>query len=624
MYANASHEYRADIAGLRAVAVLPILLFHAGLGALGGGFVGVDVFFVISGFLITRIIVRDLGSDRFSIMEFYRRRVARIFPALALVLTATLIAGAALMLPREARDLGMSSVAAAAFVSNFHFMLTTDYFGGAAEYKPLLHTWSLAVEEQFYVFYPILVLAVWKWARRWLTAIIGALCLASFGLALVVGQIAPEAAFYMFPTRAWELGVGALVALGAAPSGLRDRVKHALAMVGLALIVIGVLTIRPDALFPAPSALLPVMGAALLIAYGQTGPTAALLSWRPMVWVGDISYSLYLWHWPIITLYRLQTGVELDGVETVALVAASIIAAALTRVALEEPARRRLAALPRLPVVFGGVAALAAVAGASWASSERPVRLRPAPAEVERLASVVDYRQTPDYARQFRRGVCFWGTGDGRRYDPGCLEAAPGRENWVVFGDSHAAQYWRALQEYWPQRHVIQATASGCRPLLETEGAALCTGLADHVFRDVLRPERTAGVVFAGQWREDEVPELVRTVREVRRRGLAVVVIGPTVEYDGDFPLILARATLMGEADVPSHRRLARRRDLDAAMRATFSEIDATYVSAWQAECPEDRCTLLDDKGLPLHFDYGHLTLDGARMMVRRFGSQLP
>lgn len=624
MHKQFSHSFRADIAGLRAVAVLPILLFHAGLSVLGGGFVGVDIFFVISGFLITSIIVRDLSLDRFSMLEFYRRRAARIFPALALVLATTLLAGAIWMLPSEVSDLGISSAAAAAFVSNFHFMLTTDYFGGAAEAKPLLHTWSLAVEEQFYVFYPILMIVLWKWFRRWLVPAIVVVCLVSFGLALVLGRILPEAAFYMFPARAWELGLGALVALGVFPSRFGDRVKHGLAGLGLAMILVGIFTIRPDTLFPAPGALLPVVGAVLLIAYGQTGPTAAILSWRPMVWIGDISYSLYLWHWPIITFYRLQTGVELDGIETVALVAASIAAAALTRVILEEPARKRLAALPRLPVVVGGTAALLAIAVASWASAERPMLLHKVPPEVVRIAEVVNYRDTVDYKHQFRKGVCSLGEDDPQTFNRDCVAPDPVLRNWVIFGDSHAGQYWRALQEYWSADNVIKATASGCRPLVDPVGPARCTVMVSYVLEELLRPDQVHGVVFAGRWREQEIPRLITTVRMIKARGIEVVILGPTVEYDGDFPLIVARAIISDNPDGVAHRMLRDRVYLDRSIAAALAPLEVTYISQFDAECPDDQCTIFDQEGDPIHFDYGHLTLSGARLMLSRFKGDLP
>ena len=619
---NHTHSFRADIAGLRALAVLPIVLFHAGLSQLAGGFVGVDVFFVISGFLITGIIIRDVNQDSFSVLEFYRRRVARIFPALILVLAFTLAAGALWMLPNEMRDLGASSAAASLFTSNFYFLLTTDYFGGAAEAKPLLHTWSLAVEEQFYLFYPVMILLILKRLRAWLSLIIFAVCLASFSLAVVVGQFRPELSFYMLPTRAWELGVGALIALNSFPK-VAPRLRQGLAVLGLAMITLAIVVVRPNEFFPGPNALLPVLGTALLIAYGRDGFTATLLSARPMVWIGDISYSLYLWHWPIITLYRLHTGVELDLIETTGLTLVSIAAAALTRVAIEEPLRTRLTRLARIPVVIGGFSALVIVAGASAENFMRPTVLKPISPNIQRLAAVADYRDTPDYTRQFRKGVCFIGSDTSQTFDRHCLATDPARADWVVFGDSHAAQYWRAFADHWPERNVIQATASGCRPLLETVGVERCTAMVDYVLSDVLRPSLVDGVIFAGRWKQDELPALIKTALEVKRRGLAVVVIGPTVEYDGDLPLILARASLAGTQESVRYRLIKERNSLDRVMAKAFEEVGITYLSQQAAECPKGHCQTLDETGLPLHFDYGHLTLTGSRIMVSRFDEVL-
>jgi hypothetical protein len=451
-----------------------------------------------------------------------------------------------------------------------------------------------------------------------------AVCIASFALALAFGQIRPDVSFYMFPTRAWELGIGALVALGVYPKGLGVRTQRFLAILGLALISMAIVVVRPNTWFPAPAALLPTIGAALLLAYGRNGPTSALLSSRPFVWIGDISYSLYLWHWPIITFYRLQTGVELNLVETGCLIAASIAAAAVTRLLVEEPFRKRLVRMPRSGVVVGGVAALVLLTAVSLGSAAKPISLQPLSPEVIRVAALADYDTTADYRHQFRKGECFMGEADKQTFNKVCLSLDPDRQNWVIFGDSHAAQYWRAFAELWPEKNVIQATASGCRPLIDSTGPERCTAMVDFVLSDLLRPGNVDGVVLAGRWRGEEVPALLATVREVKARGLDVVVIGPTVEYDGDLPLIMARAQLAGSNHGIEKRQLADRARLDRQLGPLVRSEGATYVSQFDAECPEGTCIFLDGTGSPIHFDYGHLTLSGARILVRRFSEDLP
>ena len=618
-------KYRTDIAGLRAVAVLPILLFHAGIAALPGGFVGVDIFFVISGFLITGIIVRELDRGRFTIAEFYRRRVARIAPALIVVLLATLFAGYVLMLPAELRTLGQSAAWAALFLSNFHFFATADYFGATAETAPLLHTWSLAVEEQFYIFYPPLMMLIWRWRPGSARGLIALACLLSFAAALFLGQTMREAAaFYLIPARAWELGLGALIALGAFPAVRGRALRQGLGAAGLGLIAAALFLVRPGALFPAPLALLPCLGAALLIAYGENGLTDRFLSCRPMRWIGDISYSLYLWHWPVITFYRLETGIQLAPHETAGLIALSIALAWASYVWVERPCLVWLRQGPRLAasrVALGGLCAMTATAGIALIMAPLAQRMRSYPQDVQYIASFLDYRETESYARQFRKGICFMGEEDAQTFNPDCLVPSPDRANLIVMGDSHAAQYWRAFADRYPDRNVIQATASGCRPLLAAGGAPRCTELMAHVFAMLAQQDPAARidtVVLSGRWLDREVPELVRTAAWLHGLGLRLLVIGPTVEYDGDFPVLMARASLAENAAGVDARRLKEREALDARLGPLIEATGATYASAYRMECPAGRCRLRDGQGKPFHFDYGHLTLGAAQELVDR------
>lgn len=623
-------KYRFDIAGLRAVAVLPILLFHAGVNTLSGGFVGVDVFFVISGYLITTIIQREITAGTFSMMEFYRRRVARIVPALLAVLAATMVAGSLLMLPPELRQLAPSVASAAAFASNFYFLFTADYFGAAAETLPLLHTWSLAIEEQFYIFFPVILLLVHRLKAFSARTTVAAISVLSLAAAFAFAQVKPEAAFYLIPARAWELGLGAFVALGGFPALRSALLRNLASVLGLGLIVVSIFTFNPGPLFPAPLAIIPCLGAALLIAYGREAPTSSLLSLRPMQFVGDISYSLYLWHWPIITFYRLQTGIELDWLETLGLVLASFVVAVASYRWIERPCLAWLKpstpahGAPLRPhaskVVYSGVAIQLVLCAIAFGLPAMAGQLRDWPEQVVRYASHVDYRQTPDYAYQYRREVCFFGASTSQAYDWDCLKTSDTKPNLVVLGDSHGAQYWRAFSERYTGHHVIQATNSGCRPLLNTQGESLCTGVVRHVLGEMLDKHAVRSMVLAARWRADEVDDLVETVRYVRSKGVSVLVIGPTVEYDLDFPLVLARAELQGDMAQISRHRVESRRRLDERMASLIREAGASYVSAFSLECPgSGGCTLVDRKNLaPYHFDYGHLTLEASRELVHR------
>jgi peptidoglycan/LPS O-acetylase OafA/YrhL len=330
--------YRADIDGLRAVAVVPVLLFHAGFPAFGGGFVGVDVFLVISGYLITANILGHSDGGRFSVIDFYARRIRRIFPALFAMLLGTAAIGLLVLLPGDLADLGREVSAATAFASNVLYWRETGYFEATAGQKLLLHTWSLAVEEQFYVAFPLLMYLAARADISRVLVIAGALAL-SFALALWGVRHEPAATFYLAPTRAWELLLGALLAAGAIPAPARRRVRDGLSLLGLGLIAWGVLAFSPRTPFPGASALVPCLGAALVIHAGAGGRSLGgrLLGSPATVFVGLISYSLYLWHWPLLVLAKYYAVRELTGAEVLAVLLLSVLVATVSWRFVERP-----------------------------------------------------------------------------------------------------------------------------------------------------------------------------------------------------------------------------------------------------------------------------------------------
>lgn len=297
--------YRPEVDGLRAVAVLPVMLYHAGVSGFSGGFVGVDVFFVISGYLITAILLKDIRAGDFSLLKFYERRARRILPALFAVLIATFAMGIVFMIPSQLYDLSRATFATIFFVSNILFWRDTDYFAPAAEENPLLHMWSLSVEEQFYIIFPIFLLLVSRMKERLLLLSTIAVVIVSLLAAQVASATNPVANFFLLPTRAWELGIGALCALHLSERGVMSN--NWLASLGLAGILAAVIFFDEATPFPSVYALLPVVGSALIILFSGSGTfTHKLLSLKPFVWVGLISYSAYLWHQPLLAFARIQ------------------------------------------------------------------------------------------------------------------------------------------------------------------------------------------------------------------------------------------------------------------------------------------------------------------------------
>ena len=336
------NSYRPEVDGLRAIAVLAVLAYHFDMPFIDGGFVGVDVFFVISGYLITGIILRDLTKGSFSLAHFYERRVRRIFPALAGLLIGVLLFGQFFYDPLSFKSLAESAYATTFFSSNFLFFKQVDYFDAPAELKPLLHTWSLAVEEQFYVFFPLVMLAVWTWARKHLKTSLIVLTAASFVWSVFTVPSNPSTAFYMFHLRAWELLLGSLIALGMVPRISNSQVRAALSWLGLGLIVISAFTYSPNTEFPGVSALLPTFGAYLFISMEGKGRTIAgrLLSIPPATFIGKISYSLYLWHWPILLFANYLNVIPLSQLQIGWVAAGSLIVATLSWWLIETPFRK--------------------------------------------------------------------------------------------------------------------------------------------------------------------------------------------------------------------------------------------------------------------------------------------
>lgn len=304
-------NYRPDIDGLRSVAVLPVIFFHAGLSIFSGGFVGVDIFFVISGYLITTIILSELQNDKFSIINFYDRRARRILPALFAVMLFCLVTGYFTMMPDEFKNLGQSLIATTAFSNNILLALTSGYWDLASEFKPLLHTWSLGVEEQYYIIIPMLLLFAWKFFKSKILWMFIFIFFSSLIFAIWFVSISPNIAFYILPTRAWEIALGSIVAVILSKNIINKNnlsICNLLSLIGLILILISIFTFNNKVLSPSYYLLIPTIGTCLIIIFSNENTlTYKLLSLRPIVFIGLLSYSLYLWHQPIFSFLRIYS-----------------------------------------------------------------------------------------------------------------------------------------------------------------------------------------------------------------------------------------------------------------------------------------------------------------------------
>ncbi|WP_167377581.1 acyltransferase family protein [Agrobacterium genomosp. 13] len=624
MTMNMNLAYRADIDGLRAVAVLAVVLYHAFPEVLPGGFVGVDVFFVISGFLITSIVAQEAQSGGFSFSRFYDRRFRRIAPALLVVLATSLAYGYFTLLPETFIRLAEQVAASAFGTANFYYLMHSGYFDPSSETQPMLHMWSLSVEEQFYLFWPVIIVLGWRWtgrnAKAVTTVILSVIFLASLAASVHLTKVDQSLAFYLMPTRAWELALGAMLVFAPTLNGVYGRVAP---VVGLTMVAASIIVFNSSMPFPGALALLPCLGAALVIwprLPELSGPK--VLSTRYPVFLGKISYSLYLWHWPVLVFAGIRYEWNIPHSVRFALVIASILLATATWWVVEKPSRR-WKPNPTTGIGFGvaGSVGISVIAAIVIFNAGFPQRF---PASVNAAVAMKNY----DYAPVFREGSCFLDPKQPASEFSG--EACIGDHAVVLWGDSHAAHFYQALNEDIPGG-VGQATASACPPVigLTVPDRPNCKDFNDAVINKLVsQPPKT--VVLAAAWTllpDDVLPKLPgmleRTVAVLENAGIEVKVLGQVPSYRVTVPDLVAVRTQTGAAERGQRADLIEKLvPLDDKLAAHFQP-SGRYISVLRSVCDADlSCPLLTDKG-PVQFDYSHLTRDGASMFVGKFIEQL-
>src|ERR1039457_7155892 len=490
--ARRSAKYRPDVDGLRAVAVLAVLFFHTGFSPFRGGFVGVDIFYVISGYLITSILAKDLLDGKFSLVAFYERRMRRLFPALFTVLFFCIVAAAALLDPREMTTFGKALLATTFFVSNFYFWHSAHplgYFDSAVSSQALLHTWSLSVEEQFYLFFPVMLFLLFRWTKGRVNAWLIVLTAVSFALNIWATQHKPVVAFYWIMPRAWELLAGALLAMKAVPP-LRNRpVREFVGLLGLGVSIGAIRLPIEGTAFPGYIVLLPCLGTWLVIYAGEAGQSSvrAILSLRPLVFIGVISYSLYLWHWPIIVFSR-HLPIQIPGNAKIPFVLVSSIALAFFSFEyIERPFRGGSSPFSRRQIfAFGFAASMATVVFGSTAYLSRGLWQRYDLQTRQLIAGNLERMDDGD-------GSCTnWKTEIRSLTDVKFCGLGGQLPHKIMFwGDSHAGQFYPAIKQLYSdgelRNHgVLFSVGYGCFPDVDinTAGAGFyCDMLSKFVMQ---------------------------------------------------------------------------------------------------------------------------------------------
>ncbi len=610
--------YRPDVDGLRAIAVIAVVAFHLSKAALPGGYFGVDMFFVLSGYLITLIIWREISLGEFSISRFYDRRIRRIAPALLLMLIFTTVAAILLLLPMDLVGYARSLLATVGFVANIYFWRDTDYFSRLADEKPLLHMWSLGVEEQFYVLFPVLLWLLARYFRKRVAICIVAVVLVSlvFNAFLVrVGGALP--AFYLLPARAWELGLGAAIVFVPTGAGRHRGIGAILSVIGLILIGLGLLA-GTSALPPwLPEALPVTVGTALLVWTGACrGAVSRCLSWRPVVFVGLISYSLYLWHWPIIVLLKYYLVRELSPLDVCIATILMSGCAVISWWYVERPFRSSAMPMVRVRYAALGGSVVAIAAGlVLMATKGLPSRLSPAAAKIN-AAVGTNYRcAVSDYLYLSQSRACVL---ELPSRDPREAEV-------VLLGNSHAQMYAPVVRDILRELSLrgLLVPANGCLPTYRVNISQACVELADRNIDAVVELPRVRVVIIGTTWSdhmangggEDSAGQamavtagLDRTIDRLLSAGKRVVLIGPIPTPNWDVASIASRDLAFGwpvrRPLFESQSEFLQRHSAQIAHFAGRRDIE--FVRADQAICADGRCSYILD-GRSLFADDNHL-----------------
>jgi peptidoglycan/LPS O-acetylase OafA/YrhL len=646
------NNYRPDIDGLRAIAVVSVVFYHVDLGALNGGFVGVDIFFVISGYLITKIINSEIEQGKFTFLGFYERRVRRIFPALFVVLCAALALGAILLLPHDLVLLANQVWTTLIFGSNIFFWRTSGYFDSSSEISPLLHTWSLAVEEQFYVLYPVFLIALHRYLSNYRRIAIITAALLSFGLCVYLQSLRPTATFYLSPFRAWELLLGALLAMNAGQVALQSAVTRELtAWSGLALLVASIVWTSAGVEFPGWHALFPVLGAAMLIYVGDVGGSKAnqLLATKPLVFIGLISYSLYLWHWPLIVYSKYlsySSGHQLGVFERWLLLIVSFFIAYVSYRWVEQPFRRskRLGGSvthAKTVVAWGWSAALFVGVMAWFAQIDDGYTARLPPPLQELNAAI-----SPKIPFQRCDGKV-----PGRVESQECnMGDTSSSRRVLVWGDSHALAWAPGFDALFraEAKQGVLAIHSACPPLLDVINPVSfgCDTFNLNVMR-WLKNQAVDQIILVASWLSYSVPDGQYSIQDVNgRRGnqsvfspamqktitalmdmnIQVTIIAPTPGAPDDVVRKVLLARLHGTAEPEGRPCQAYRKNVEhfwkainnVPKRGGLEVIDPSVLFYKAGEC-----RYKDDDGNLLYRDGGHLSEVGAIFVTKSLEQEI-
>ena len=649
-------KYRADIDGLRAFAVLAVVAFHAFPSSVKGGFIGVDVFFVISGYLITTIIFENLDRGTFSLAEFYVRRIKRIFPALILVLATSFLLGWFTMLAVEYKQLGKHIAAGAGFISNIVFWNEAGYFDNTADTKPLLHLWSLGIEEQFYIVWPLLLWTAWKQKFNLLTVTLF-ITIASFVLNLKGIKQDAVAAFYSPQTRFWELLSGSLLAWFTLYKDdifaiIKDKIDilfpyivynekqgpeskmlaNVLSFAGLLFLLYGFWRINKELNFPGKWALIPVIGALLLLIAGSKAwINKTILSNKVAVWFGLISFPLYLWHWPLLFFARkVENEIPISNIR-IAAIFLSVVLAWLTYKLVERPIRFGKNSKVKVTVLVILMAFAGYVGYITYSRDGLKFRT------INKINDSVNEALSYDQKKGFRGGECFIDDVDEKtnKFSSVCGEKRSGIPSLLIWGDSHSASLYRGFESFAKSEKyaLYQFTASGCPPILDfyISKRKECINSNKFVYKEIERLKPNTIVLSAywsmydgtDGWENLDTDKLVATISKLKSLGIKnITIIGHLPVYSLVQAEMLKRKFEWSKVDTVTYKNFKPTAKLaDDKIKNIALNHGINFISPLEILCQSSGCliSIPGDNIVPLSFDYGHLTTNGSEFLVSKF-----
>lgn len=616
-------KYRPEIDGLRALAVIPVILFHAGFELFSGGFVGVDVFFVISGYLITTILIEDIENDRFSIANFYERRARRILPALFFVMLACIPFAWLWMLPGQLKDFSQSLIAVSLFSSNILFWLESGYFETAAEAKPLLHTWSLAVEEQYYVLFPIFLLLAWRFGKNGVLSMIIVFAAVSLGLSEWGWRNQATANFYLAPTRVWELFAGSIAAFVILKRGVQSN--NLLSTIGLAAIIFAIFAFDESTPFPSLYALVPVVGATLLVLFADEKTlTAKLLSTRFFVAVGLISYSAYLWHQPLFAFARIRLLEEPSSGLMLFLSLLSIALAIISWRYVEKPFREKgnlfaskRALFSTIIPSFAFLLCIGIYVNAKDGFENKFVKLFDGDVNHSEYYEYLDKLYVDCEPKTIADEALKW---DGVLR---CKQSQEGTSDWVLLGDSHAEHLFLGLAAAFPTENIVYYILAG-KPYLSNESfkpifdVLLSAGTPQKVFLTMHYVSRLG--------RTDDLYEgFEETIRALQSVGHEVILVGDIHEYDRH-----PQDCLYGENELAARSQCSIDRTVVTQQASVYhdtltqlsADLSISYYPLEEPFCTEGQCSMIQGSTI-LYRDEDHLNIPGGILIGKHLANLL-